>query len=52
MITCFDREISNKLRILRAHGWIRNIDISANKIADDIDSRYAFISQLSRFNLK
>lgn len=42
MIACPDIATADELRILRAHGWAR--DISKVDITDDIDPRYAFIN--------
>jgi CDP-6-deoxy-D-xylo-4-hexulose-3-dehydrase len=45
MITCPDAETADQLRILRAHGWLRNVDPATFRLADDeLDPRYAFIN--------
>ena len=46
MITTNDEEAAESLRILRAHGWLRNVeDPSRYAINDpDIDPRYAFVN--------
>lgn len=44
MIVCNDPDVAERLKILRAHGWVRNADMSKyNLQAYDIDSRYAFV---------
>jgi CDP-6-deoxy-D-xylo-4-hexulose-3-dehydrase len=46
MIACPDKETASQLRILRAHGWVRNVNDSS--IPDlkeyDLDPRYAFVN--------
>lgn len=45
MIACPDRETADQLRVLRAHGWVRNVDVSRYDLADyDVDPRYAFVN--------
>ena len=45
MVICHDPEISRQMKVLRAHGWVRNIEADACDIEDeDIDPRYAFIN--------
>lgn len=45
MIVTNDREIGDKLRILRAHGWLRNVETSRfEPTDDDLDPRYAFVN--------
>ena len=46
MIAVSDPAIAEQLRILRAHGWVRNVDPSSYKLNQypDIDSRYAFVN--------
>ncbi len=51
MITCPDPITADQLRILRAHGWLRNADPSLNPLPPtDIDPRYAFVNW--GFNLR
>jgi CDP-6-deoxy-D-xylo-4-hexulose-3-dehydrase len=45
MIVCPDQEIAEHLKILRAHGWLRNVDHTAYALSEyDIDPRYTFIN--------
>lgn len=45
MIACQNAEIAARFRILRAHGWVRNIDPSSHDLsAYDVDPRYAFVN--------
>lgn len=45
MICCPDKETGDRLRILRAHGWRRNVQSqTAPAISEDIDPRYAFVN--------
>jgi CDP-6-deoxy-D-xylo-4-hexulose-3-dehydrase len=46
MITAQDKDVGEQLRILRAHGWIRNVDKKnyEHLITPDIDPRYAFVN--------
>jgi len=45
MITCRDAETADRFRILRAHGWLRNVDASAYDLDGyDLDPRYAFVN--------
>lgn len=45
MIVCQDSRVADRLRILRAHGWLRNVDTSAYQpIAEDLDPRYTFVN--------
>lgn len=45
IIACPDRETADQLRILRAHGWLRNVDASFYHLAEnDVDPRYAFVN--------
>jgi CDP-6-deoxy-D-xylo-4-hexulose-3-dehydrase len=45
MIACSDQEVAEQLKILRAHGWVRNVDPTGYELADyDIDPRYAFVN--------
>ncbi len=51
MIVCPNQEIANHLRILRAHGWLRNVEPGAYNLDDyDVDPRYAFVNW--GFNLR
>jgi CDP-6-deoxy-D-xylo-4-hexulose-3-dehydrase len=44
MITVNDPALADRLRILRAHGWLRNVDQSQFPLQDEsIDPRYAFV---------
>lgn len=44
MIVCNDPDVAERLKILRAHGWVRNADVSKYSLDDyDIDHRYAFV---------
>ncbi len=49
MVVCNDYEIYNLLKMLRAHGWIRNLDDKSKKFYTDkypdIDDRYMFINE-------
>lgn len=43
MIVCNDKLYADHLKIMRAHGWIRNVDSDQYSIKDyDVDNRYAF----------
>lgn len=45
MVTCPDPETADELRILRAHGWLRNVEAAPSRPVDsDLDSRYAFVN--------
>jgi len=45
MITCPNSAVRDHLRVLRAHGWMRNVDSSHHNIDGyDGDSRYAFVN--------
>ena len=51
MIACSNQEIADQLKILRAHGWLRNVDPTNYNLSDyDVDSRYAFVNW--GFNLR
>jgi len=50
IICCPDTKTAEQLRILRAHGWLRNVDASAYKLSSDVDPRYAFVNW--GFNLR
>ena len=46
IVTVNSAENLDKLRILRAHGWLRNTKKQAydHKLSSDIDPRYAFVN--------
>lgn len=45
MIVTDDPEAADRLRILRAHGWLRNTrHLNYNHTRDDVDPRYSFVS--------
>jgi CDP-6-deoxy-D-xylo-4-hexulose-3-dehydrase len=45
MIACSNLELAESLRILRAHGWVRNVDPSRYNLEKyDIDNRYGFVN--------
>jgi len=46
MITTSDEEAAESLRILRAHGWLRNVEDASRYEIDEpgIDPRYAFVN--------
>jgi CDP-6-deoxy-D-xylo-4-hexulose-3-dehydrase len=51
MICCQNREFADHLRILRAHGWVRNVDSSRFlSESTNTDSRYSFVNW--GFNLR
>jgi CDP-6-deoxy-D-xylo-4-hexulose-3-dehydrase len=51
MITTNDPELADQLRILRAHGWLRNVDPGRYPIqGDETDPRYSFVNW--GFNLR
>ena len=51
MIACSNHEITEQLKILRAHGWVRNVDSTIYDLStNDIDPRYAFVNW--GFNLR
>ena len=44
MIACSTAEIAEQTKILRAHGWLRNVDSTPYNLNNyDIDPRYAFV---------
>ncbi|MCL5966784.1 MAG: DegT/DnrJ/EryC1/StrS family aminotransferase [Deltaproteobacteria bacterium] len=45
MITVGDPLLADRLRVLRAHGWLRNVDSAdfASLAGYDVDPRYAFV---------
>ena len=45
MIACSNIEVAEQLKILRAHGWVRNVDPTIYALNDyDVDPRYAFVN--------
>ena len=46
MVTAHDTNIAEQLRILRAHGWVRNVNPKRYELEKypDIDERYAFVN--------
>jgi CDP-6-deoxy-D-xylo-4-hexulose-3-dehydrase len=51
MVTVSDPAMVDKLRVLRAHGWLRNVSSMPSEIASlDVDPRYAFVNW--GFNLR
>lgn len=45
MIACSNHEITEQLKILRAHGWLRNVDPTMYDLNNyDVDPRYAFVN--------
>jgi CDP-6-deoxy-D-xylo-4-hexulose-3-dehydrase len=45
MIACANHEITEQLKILRAHGWVRNVDPTMYDLTNyDVDPRYAFVN--------
>ena len=45
MISCPDEATANQLRVLRAHGWLRNVDPGTYDLSGyDVDPRYAFVN--------
>jgi CDP-6-deoxy-D-xylo-4-hexulose-3-dehydrase len=45
MIVCKDAELADEVRILRAHGWLRNVSQSRYDLSCyDVDPRYAFVN--------
>jgi CDP-6-deoxy-D-xylo-4-hexulose-3-dehydrase len=47
MIMCQSKKVADRIRVLRAHGWTRNVKYN---IIGDIDPRYAFVNW--GFNLR
>lgn len=43
-IVCGDRELSDNLRLLRAHGWARNVKYAAPAQVAGLDPRYQFLN--------
>jgi len=52
MVTCKDHDIADQLRILRRHGWLRNVENTSNYMInhEELDPRYAFVNW--GFNLR
>ncbi len=45
MVTCRDGETADQLKVLRAHGWLRNVDGARFALPNEgLDSRYAFVN--------
>lgn len=45
MVTCRDGETADQLKVLRAHGWLRNVDGARFPIPNEaLDSRYTFVN--------
>ena len=45
MVACSSPEVAEQMKILRAHGWVRNVDASLYDLQNyDIDPRYAFVN--------
>ena len=45
MVACASPEVAEQLKILRAHGWVRNVDPTLYDLPNyDIDPRYAFVN--------
>ena len=46
MIVCPDGETADHLRILRSHGWLRNVHPKSSfpALSDEVDPRYAFVN--------
>lgn len=45
MICCPNPEITEQLKIMRAHGWLRNVDPTPYKLKNyELDPRYAFVN--------
>ncbi|WP_165849393.1 DegT/DnrJ/EryC1/StrS family aminotransferase [Candidatus Cryosericum septentrionale] len=44
MVVCRDEELVDRLKMLRAHGWLRNVDDSKFPLDSyNVDPRYAFV---------
>jgi CDP-6-deoxy-D-xylo-4-hexulose-3-dehydrase len=51
MVVCRDEELADRLKILRAHGWLRNVENSKFPLDSyNVDPRYAFVNW--GFNLR
>lgn len=45
MIACSNQEVAEQVKILRAHGWVRNVDATIYDLESyDVDPRYAFVN--------
>ncbi len=45
MVACRDEDVADRLKILRAHGWLRNVPADGYDLATEgIDPRYAFVN--------
>src|SRR3989442_1140559 len=45
MIVCREQSMADQLKILRAHGWLRNVDPTPYNLTNyDVDPRYAFVN--------
>lgn len=45
MIVCREPRMADQLKILRAHGWLRNVDPTPYNLTNyDVDPRYAFVN--------
>jgi len=45
MVICRNEEIADRLKILRAHGWLRNVDNAKYPLDSyNVDPRYAFVN--------
>lgn len=45
MIACPNADMADQLKILRAHGWLRNVEHTTYSLTDrDLDPRYAFVN--------
>ncbi|MGE4232436.1 MAG: DegT/DnrJ/EryC1/StrS family aminotransferase [Bacteriovoracia bacterium] len=52
MVSCSSNEMAEQLKLLRAHGWLRNVDVKKYHLNEfpEIDPRYAFVNW--GFNLR
>ena len=51
MVVCRDEQLADRLKILRAHGWLRNVDNTKFPLDSyNVDPRYAFVGW--GFNLR
>ena len=51
LIACSKLDVAEKMKILRSHGWLRNVDHIGYNIVDvDLDPRYTF--SIWGFNLR
>jgi CDP-4-dehydro-6-deoxyglucose reductase, E1 len=45
LISCSTSEVTDQTKILRGHGWTRNVDTTGYNLSEfDVDSRYAFVN--------